>query len=387
MTFDKRKKRKSKKKFFNKISFISLIVLIICLIFVFKFDNNYINKIKYTISFGSMKLEKIKTFDYKSNLKYVNDSNIYKIASKFFKIDNSELTQYDTDFKPIWKKELNGVNVKLVGKGNLLILYDKEIGNIYSLDVDGNIVGKILNIGKIENVIVKNEFNVIVYNSANARILILDNKCEKLSEIALRDDKISKIESSSDKSIIATTTLKIAKDKFFSTVQIYNLDGELSGLLNFDSAIIFDIKIIGDSVILLSDSWLRKYDNENNMLFEYKFDRTIKNFSFDDNGNVVLNLVAVSKDISNPIDDNIILKIDNKGNKVFEKKINVDVEKIEYNYGEICYTSDDKLYILDEKGENIGIQLLSSDIINVKWFSSSKLGVYYINKFEYYLLK
>ena len=41
----------------------------------------------------------------------------------------------------------------------------------------------------------------------------------------------------------------------------------------------------------------------------------------------------------------------------------------------------------DENGKNIGIQLIDENISEIKWLDSLNLGIYYANKFEYYLLK
>ena len=369
--------KKTKKK---RFSYFSFFVFIACIILVFNINSLNINI--FTVSFGSLKLEKVISENYKSKIEYLNNSNVYVIDEGFLKIDDGYLEYLDSKFNPLWKKEVSGVNIEVASKYGINIIYDKELGNIYSFNLDGSINAKLLGLGSIKTIKIKDSSKLIVYLESEQKIIILDTKLKKIDEVLVND--ILDFDVSNDKDILAITYLNIDKDDFFSIIQIYNLNGKMLKLINFDNEIVLGIKVIDDKIYVVSTSWVRKYDVDNNIVYEYKFDKNISKFKFDKNANLVIYLVS---DNLEDFKKNAIILLDNNGKKVFEKDIDDDIEKIEYNFKKIVYLSAKKMYIIDEKGETLGIRSFSENILDFRLYDINKFGIFFSDKFEYYLLK
>jgi len=72
---------------------------------------------------------------------------------------------------------------------------------------------------------------------------------------------------------------------------------------------------------------------------------------------------------------------------VLDLEIDNTIQKMT-KYGlKTCYFADGKLYILDELGTVLGIQLIKENPISISWIDDNKIGILYNDSFDLFDLK
>lgn len=382
----KRRKKKRKRKPI-KISKVSLVVLIISLIIVFNLGS-IASGLRGLISFGNIKIENSYTYEFKSNFAYEN-STVVDYHSDYTLIkDGGHLTYYDDQMNGIWEKDINGQDIILKSKGSLIVTADKLTGDVYVLDKKGEIVGKQLGMGKISDIILNSEEIFLVDLRDDGKYSIIDNKGNLVSDILVPNSVITDVDVSPKTGLIAFSMFKVENETIFSSVLTYDKDGELTGIMNKENQVIYDIKALDDSVVIVTDQGLSRYNSMNESMYEeYVFDRELKTFAIDDTGNVIANLIIESKDITDTRSDNVLKIISPMGKEIIEQDMENEIQKIICNGTDICYYADSKLYVLDFKGAVLGIQMVKEDPQSIRWIDDSNIGIVYTDSFQVFTLK
>lgn len=381
----RRKKRRRRKPV--KISKISLVVLFLSLLIVFNLGS-ITSGLRGLISFGNIKIENSYTYEFKSNFAYEN-STVVDYHSDYTLIkDGGHLTYYDDQMNGIWEKDINGKDIILKSKGSLIVTADKLTGDVYVLDKKGEIVGKQLGMGKISDIIVNSEEIILVDLREDGKYSIINNKGELVSEILVPNSVITDVDVSSKTGLIAFSMFKVENETIFSSVLTYDKDGELTGIMNKENQVIYDIKALEDSVVIVTDQGVSRYNSKNESMYEeYVFDRELKTFVVDDLGNVIANLIIEAKDITDTRSDNVLKIISPMGKENLEIDMENEIQKIICNGSDICYYADSKLYVLDFKGSVLGIQLVKEDPKAIRWIDDNNIGIVYSDSFQVFTLK
>lgn len=389
MSYENQKKGKvikKRKRRSAKISKISLLIFILSALIVFNFGILG-SSLRGAISFGNVKIEKIYSYEFKSNLDYksatiINSNTEYTIIK-----DEGILSYFDSNMELKWKKEINASDVIIESSGDLIVVANRLAGDIYTIDKDGKILGKQLSMGKIEEIIINSSDRFLVYFEEDGIASVLNKSATIECNILVPGYNVTNIDISSKHDVIAISLYKVENETVFSSIMTYSIDGKLTGIMNKEDQIIYDLDIVSDSIVVVTDKGISRYSFENEALFEdYLFERELSNFSIDKTGNVVANLIIESKDIADTRSDNVLVIVDTFGKVIKELELENTIQKIT-KYGlKTCYFADGKLYILDENGAVLGIQLIKENPVSIAWIDDSKIGILYNDSYDLFAL-
>lgn len=381
------KKAKRKINIISKVSKISLFVFIISIIFVYNFTSVK-SALRGAISFGNVKIEKTYSYEFNSNLDYKSATVIESGLDYTLIKDDNSLNYYDKNMQLKWKKEINASDVIIKSSGDLIVVANRLIGDIYTINKKGEIIGKQLTMGKIKDIVLTSSENFLVYFEDDGIVRILDKATKVVSEILIPGYNVTDFDISPKDDVVAISLYKVENEAVFSSIMTYSLDGELTGIMNKEDQIIYDLEIVNNSITVVTDKGISKYSFANEILFDdYLFERELSSFSIDESGNVVANLIIESKDLADTRSDNVLVVVDKSGKEALVIDLENTIQKIAKFGTEICYFADDKLYVLDEKGAVLGIQLIKENPIKISWVDENRISVLYNDSYDLFTLR
>jgi len=381
------KRRRSGKRKRIKISKVSLFIFIISVIFVFNFGVVG-RSLRGSISFGNVNVENTYSYEFKSNLDYKSTTIVSSTSEYTIVKDEDTLYFYDLNMVMKWKKEINASDVIIKSSGDLIIVANRLVGDVYTINKKGEILGKQLSMGKIKDIIVSEGDEFLVYFEEDGLARVLNKTVATESEILVPEYNVTNLDISSKDDVIAISLYKVENETVFSSIMTYSMDGKLTGIMNKEDQIIYDLEIVSDSIVVITDKGVSRYSFANEPLFEdYLFERELSSFSIDKSGNVVVNLIIESKDIADTRSDNVLIIVDTLGKVILDLEIDNTIQKMT-KYGlRTSYFADGKLYILDEMGAVLGIQLIKENPTSISWIDDSKIGILYNDSYDLFDLK
>lgn len=260
-----------KKKVKSKGLKLALIVLIILGLFFLREDRlyNVMSKFK-NLSVKEMSLEHVN----RVNLKGAGKIDLYN--ERILNWNEKSLSVLSLDGSPIIKKDFQFENPDIVfGKAKIYIM-DKNLGNVYILNENGETEEKIQSKKGIFNLKEEGEKLIIHTKKGDGEaITFMDSKGEEIASTSkARDILTYSMDDKASKYLISNIDMLEGME---SQVNIYNLDGNLENTLNFPGELVLYTEFIGKEQLVLTN--LKLYlIGDGQIIFEkqYAFIKDIK---------------------------------------------------------------------------------------------------------------
>lgn len=296
---------------------------------------------------------------------FSEENNIYKqYDDELLVYSNQFLTTYNSNGKKTWEYKVNeNFNPDIYIAGSYMVLANKSNGNIYVFSGKNELTNKKID-GKIEDVFLDEKGNIAVEYSSSGykKIITVFDKYGKnkysayISSEAILDIKL--INNATKLLLIQTDSSSLTIGTKLSIVDSEK-DENIREIFNLENKLVYDLKIINDEIILVTNDTVQKYNLTTNLSSEIH--------SLDSNQTNYINL---SNDYFVSIETN-----KDKFNFITSKFDNTNISNVELevlpkyikNSGLLSYiVSENSINVINKWGikvKNIGIKLPPRDIV------------------------
>lgn len=368
----------------NKSRRNSLVIFVICLIIVLKFD-------LVVAQFSKWVKEDFKVISqviYNQNVDFENRAEILKLGSHYVVLDQSKLKVYNDEGVPIWEKEISTQNVLMADGKSSIALVEKKSGDVFIVDMKGNIKASHFGFGSVKGLKYFNE-KYIGLLKTDGTLTILDEKLEILSNTILPKGEIIDFSINIEKQDIVAVVLDLSRKDFNTKLVIATFNGEIISGSNLFSEIAYQLWLSEDQINVITDSQMMAYDYECNLLFSVPFDRTVRKVLYEPGrGQFYLNVINEEGQIENPKAQNAIMVIDDTGKTLIEFDASIDnIEGLKIMDNRLMAFNSEKIIFFNEEGKVVDTYIGKDEILDVIILDETHFAVAYINHMDLYILK
>lgn len=362
----------------------SLIILSLCLVITFNVEN-FVTVARGVFNIGGVQFQEVNHMKYVMPIKEAN-SAVQKVGERVLKAEGGKLQAYDLEGKLMWEKAYGGSSALFTAVGSRIFLVEKNSGDLFVLNQNGEIVTKREALGKVDRIIAKKEDTIIVYKSLEKKIQILDGEGKDKATIALPYPKILDLDYSPDLDMIGVSVFFVEKDYFHTSVFLFGMDGKMKGARSFNNQMLFRMLGYKDRFIGVSDQGVIAFNNKDDDLWHVKLDQTINRVDFKPNGNFGFNLTIEDKVLDDTRPENALAVLSPEGKWLFNEKIGVVVEKLYLGDHRIAIIGDNQVNIVDFNGRVLGHKAIDKGFKSITWIDDYHIGFEYEDHFVWYKL-
>lgn len=338
--------------------------------------------IKSILGGKNVSLKRVGSIEYIDKKQDEGKVNVDTFNQYIFKFEKNKLSAYSKVGDKVWEKEL-GINGDAIIRGNLsnIVAVSSLSGEIYYIDYEGNTKVQI----NIEKEILDIEINDSGYVLVmlEQEIYVLDPDGEVVSNFVIPKGEVFDGTLSQDNTKVALTILAVEDKKFYSNIIFYSLDGKVLAGKKYDNDIIYKIFLTdANKLLALGNNKVLMLSEEDEILWEKRFEEIINKGIFSDKELLVLNLVSEKNTIIDTKSRNLIGQLDSGGNILNKIPVAGEVAGLDVIDDMIAVFTDRTIYIFGKKGNTILEKKINKDIKNIKWISKKNLLVIYKNKME-----
>lgn len=180
---------------------------------------------------------------------------------------DNRLVRYSKEGSKEWEKEFNLSDPMVTFGEQRIFVYDKAIGDIYSLNPQGETLAR-FQIGlEIKNVVEVPEGFLMHYRQEkNEGIKILDNNGNLIADKLIENDNILAYCVDNSSKNYALSTMKLNDNYLKSEVQVYGMEGEFLSTTHLDDQLPLYLNFIDkNKLIAMSDRGLYFIDDGNSL--------------------------------------------------------------------------------------------------------------------------
>lgn len=363
----------------------SLILLVLCLLLTFNIEG-IVSAVRGVFNIGGAQFHSVATMKYVKALKEEDAFAVQRVGNRVIKAEGGKLQAYDGEGKMLWEKAYGGSTALFAAVGNRIFLVERNSGDFFILDENGNVKVKREALGKIDRVIAKKEDKVILYKALEKKIQVLDGKGDDVTTIDLPYPEILDLDFAPDLDLIGVSVFFVEKDYFHSNVFMFGLDGKMVGARSFNSQILHRLSGYKDQFIGMTDQGLQAFSDKDEEIWHVTDDRVINRLDYNAAGYEAVNFVIEDKALDEMRDENMIAVFDPQGKKVFENKVPMIVEKIYLGDNRLALIGDNQVVLMDFEGRKLGKKTLEKGLKNILWINDKNIGLEYADRFEWYRL-
>lgn len=175
---------------------------------------------------------------------------------------DNKLAIYNNEGLKEWEKEFNFTDTYVTFGNQGIYVYDRELGDIYYLNMEGDTIGRFNVGGEIKSI--KEQFGYILVHMEEGLegIKIIDNKGKAIFSNFIEGKNILRYCFHNEIDEYALATFDIEDEKVISDIQLYNLQNELLWDFTFEDEIVMYLDFVdGDKLLAMSDKKLYCIDD------------------------------------------------------------------------------------------------------------------------------
>lgn len=350
---------------------LSLIVLILIGVLVFKFTFIMNSAIGF-FNFNKEAIEKINGVE----LEDVIDLNMYDSdGESLYVVNSSKLEKIDENGQILWHKDIVNDNIILKSMNKEIFIVDKNQGDIFKIDDQGEILSSKYALGNIDNFKVNEESYCSFLSTDKKKISILNRNLENVTEIEINSGDVLDYDISRENNIVVVSVLDLNETSVISKIVVFDLDGKMVGAFNYNNRILYKLNIKGDKVIALGDDILFSFTIKDGDQWENKITEDLVAQEFLPNGDVTLFLSEQESDLVESKMVKSIVSYDIEGNEKFRKEITEDLDGI-YSFNSITIgTLEKEVLVFDDQGKLISRKSVPHKIDELKWITDDRFVV------------
>lgn len=363
----------------------SLILLILCLLLTFNVEG-IVSSIRGVFNLGGVQFQTVATMKYVKPLQTSDVQAVQRVGERVIKAEGGKLSAFDKEGKLLWEKAYGGSTALFSAVGNRIFLIERNSGDFFVLDENGNIKVKREALGKIDRVIAKSEDTVVLYKALEKKIQVLDGKAEDVTTIDLPYPQILDIDYAPELKLIGVSVFFVEKDYFHTNVFLFGLDGKMIGARSFNDQILHRLSGYKGQFIGITDQGILAFNDKDEDIWQVKEDRLINKLDYNRGGYEAVNFVIEDKALEEMRDENTVAVFGPDGEKVFEEKVPMVVEKLYLGDHRIAMLGDNQVVLMDFDGRKLGKKSYEAGLKNVLWIDDKNIGFEYADRFEWYRL-
>lgn len=369
----------NKRKRRNPARFIIFLLTIAVMIFgIIKLGTG----IKSMFSSEKVSLKRVSTVEYIDKKQEEEKVTVDTFNQYVFKFEKDKLNAYSKAGEMMWEKELS-IDGDIIIKGNqsTIAAASPLSGVIYYIDYDGNIKAE----KSLEKEIVDIKINESGYLLVmlEKEIYVLDADGEIASSFVIPKGEVFDGDLSQDNTKVALNILAVEEKKFYSNILFYSIDGKVLAGKKYDNDVIYKIFLTDTNKLLaLGDNKVLMLSEDDEILWEKRFEEIINKAIFSDEELLFLNLVSKKNTIIDTKNKNLIGQLNLDGNILNKIPVAGEIEGLDIIDDTIAVFTNRTIYILGKKGNTILEKKINKDIKNIKWISKKNLLVMYKDKLE-----
>ncbi len=338
--------------------------------------------IKSMLSNENVSLKRVSTIEYIDKKQEEEKVAVNTFNQYVFKFEKDKLSAYSKAGEMVWEKELS-IDGDIIIKGNqsTIAATSPLNGKIYYIDYDGNIKAE----KSLEKEIVDIKINESGYLLVmlEKEIYVLDSDGEIASSFAIPKGEVFDGDLSQDNTKVALTILVVEEKKFYSNIIFYSIDGKVLAGKKYDNDVIYKIFLTDtNKLLVLGDNKVLMLSEDDEILWEKRFEEIINKAIFSDEELLFLNLVSKKNTIIDTKNNNLIGQLDLDGNILNKIPVAGEIEGLDIIDDTIAVFTNRTIYILGKNGNIILEKKINKDIKNIKWISKKNLLVMYKDKLE-----
>lgn len=254
----------SKEKDTKKKGIKILILILIGAVLIFG-NKDLQKKISKKIKIISNNKKILKIVDRK-NIGYEENSNIRVYENSIVKWENALIIAYDMEGKEKWERAITYEKPLVCLGENRIYVGEGATGEIYCLDLDGNVVYKFEAKQPIDRIGERKNFLVLfIKNPQIEGINIIDEKGNLFANTTIKYGSVLNLDLNPDKSKFLLTTMDLSQGEITTNLSMYGSSGQILSTVEFKDQILTLINFVSEeSAIILSNEGI--YFMENNKI-------------------------------------------------------------------------------------------------------------------------
>jgi len=359
-------------------SFISLILLFLIILVVFNFKD-IVNSVQPDLSFGKTKVNEI--FRMKKD-NFENDNSIFVVKNGLIQIKENKMYYINNEYESLWMKEINGNDIEIYSSNNFIYVIDRNTGDIFKVDYQGNIVSRKYSQGNFLKIIFFSDSELVVLGS-NYHIFKYDEELNILKEENLNLEHIFDVKFYNDKYYILNIENK--NEFFFTRLVMLNENFEFISNSNINDEILYDVFLNSNYKILKGNKKIVKIDEHDKIVWETNFNYLIKNIVLGDR--LYINLIDIQES-QNGQYYNFIKVLNSDGIVVKEVQSPIQgINKMLINDSKLYIINDNQICVLNDELEIMFLKEIEENIIDIKFLENNKILIDTENNIIIYQMK
>lgn len=361
---------------------LSLIVLLICILFVMQFE--------------SIVSEASKLFNENYKLKnqiYFNLNNDFEYRAQIFTIDDAFVivgrakVQYiSNEGELIWEKDVSSQNVSVAPGTNFFILAEKKAGDIFVINKQGEIIEKRFALGAIESVKSFDDGYVGVIK-ADHEFVLLDQKLKTVCSTKLPSGIILDYDLMANRQNIAFLLLDLNHTEFNSKLVITTFNGNIVSGSNIAEEIGYGMTLLKDKIVVLVDNALFYYDYNGKRIHEVNIEQTISSFLLSNDSYLYLNNQG-NNNITIETPPEKLISLNAQGDILEDFKPDLlSVLGMKKLGDQLMIFNKDQVQIIGSAGEVKEVYNATDEIKAIHVINDTSFAIEYINHLDVYTQK
>lgn len=367
---------------------LSLGLFLVITYIVFNF-NGLVKNATIALGLADLNWTTLESIDLQTDEILGSRPEVMKFNENILVYFNDEISMYDSDGLSLGKKSIQSLNSQVLGLEDYVIIIDKQQGNMWVIDYEGNDIAEYGPIGPIKEAIGA---------SANTYVVVTDNNYFYVYNYdgvlffdhALPKGELMGLDVSNDKDYLLLTLLVSAEDKFNSRLLTYDItqDNLVGGNDNVNT-VVYGAKLVHQDVIIVDLKGAHAYVKGDPEHLNWSSEREglLNVFEIDGNGNIFeINQLKEVEDLIGQSEFRLT-SINKDGNEIFNVKLDEAYDTIDILNGKILLKSDKKLSVYNYAGELIASYDNHKKIYSAEWLTNDRIVIVYNDYLEIMELK
>lgn len=292
----------------------------------------------------------------------VPKNSVFMIDEKLLVQVDGYLNCYDINGNKLWKRTLKSADTEIIKWNDNYIIADKSTGRLALISANNEVVLEEKNIGKIEGISATKDRIFLKYAGKN-EVGILGEDLKEIARVVEKNGEIIRISSSFDSSELICFNTAILDGELKTFVVIYNSQGKILGTLDLNTALLFDI-FVDTNIVLLSDMSIMAYNKNARPIADTAYMGTIEAAGIRNK-----TMYAIKSGADNAGGEKSLTVYDEALKEVNSLELAENAKTLACGEKRILVASDKKLFIYDYKPTFLEEVNLTVEIKDLAWVS------------------
>lgn len=326
---------------------------------------------------SSLHMKKIMEFDIDEK---TPNKKGFLIKDKLMIQSGETLFCYGPDGKQEWTRPLKSANTNIIKWNDNYVISDLSSGRLALVDDNNNIVAENTVKGKITDIAVSRENIYLLLDNEN-KLIIMNAALEPTGQIEHKHGDVIRIACDFESSELILYTSSIESGELKTFCIVYDNKGNIIASLDLNGALIFDI-FVEDNIVMISDQSFLVFNRLVRPLAEFAYSTGITDTDFKN-----AKLYVISNASEGNVGEKELKVYDSSLNQVNITKLPETAAKVAAGEKYLISASDQRISVMDANLKILQEINLKGEISELKWMSEDSFYIVGNNKLIIYANK